>query len=131
MQPISYAHHPFPPEVIRHAVWLDLRFTLSDRDVEALLAERGLDISHETIRRWGLTFGPAFAHNLGRLRPRPPDTWHVDEMGIAIQGRPMDLWRAGEGAGEILDLLVQGTRDKTAAPKLMCETARVLDPFGF
>ena len=61
MQPISYARHQFPPDIIRHAVWLYLRFTLSYRDVEELLAERGLDISYETVRRWVLKFGPAFA----------------------------------------------------------------------
>jgi transposase-like protein len=64
MQPISYARHQFPPEVIRHAIWLYLRFTLSYRDVEELLAERGLDISYETIRRWVIKFGPAIARNL-------------------------------------------------------------------
>src|SRR5687767_14671417 len=75
MQPISYARHQFPPEIIRHAVWLYLRFALSYRDVEELLAERGLDISYETIQRWVLKFGPAFARNLRQLRPRPTGTW--------------------------------------------------------
>jgi transposase-like protein len=69
MQPVSYARHQFPPDVIRHAVWLYLRFTLSYRDVEELLAERGLDVSYETVRRWVLKFGPVFARNLRRLRP--------------------------------------------------------------
>src|SRR5215207_535115 len=77
MQPISYDRHRFPPEVIRHAIWLYVRFTLSYRDVEELLAERGFDVSHETVRRWVLKFGPAFARNLRRLRPRPADTWHL------------------------------------------------------
>ena len=71
MQPISYARHQFPSEIIRHAVWLYLRFTLSYRDVEELLATRGLDVSHEKIRRWILKFGPAFARNLRRPRPKP------------------------------------------------------------
>src|SRR5688572_26167921 len=84
MQRISYARHRFPAEVIRHAIRLYTRFTLSYRDVEELLAERGLDISYETIRRWVLKFGPAFARNLRQLRPRPADTWHLDEMVIAI-----------------------------------------------
>ena len=70
MQAIFYDRHRFPPEIIRHAVWLYLRFTLSYRDVEELLAERGLDVSYETVRRWVLKFGPAFARNLRRLRPR-------------------------------------------------------------
>ena len=87
MQPISYARHQFPLEVIRHAVWLYLRFTLSYRDVEELLAERGLDVSYETIRRWVLKFGPAFARNLRRLRPRPSSQWHLDEMAVVIGGK--------------------------------------------
>ena len=72
----------FPAEVIQHAVWLYLRFTLSYRDVEELLAERGIETSYETVRRWILKFGPAFARNLRRLRPRPTGTWHLDEMLI-------------------------------------------------
>ena|SRR5215216_2407400 len=95
MQPISYARHQFPPEVIRHAVWLYLRFTLSYRDVEELLAERGLDVSYETVRRWVLKFGPAFTRNLRRLRPRPSTQWHLDEMAVVIGGKRLWLlWRA-------------------------------------
>ena len=119
MQPISYARHQFPPEVIRHATWLYLRFTLSYRDVEELLAERGLDVSYETVRRWVIKFGPVFARNLRRARPRPSDTWHLDEMVVSIQGRRMYLWRAVDSEGEILDMLVQPRRDKAAALKLM------------
>jgi putative transposase len=119
MQPISYARHRFPPEVIRHAVWLYMRFTLSYRDVEELLAERGLDVSYETVRRWVEKFGPAFARNLRRLRPRASDTWHLDEMVITIRGRRMYLWRAVDSEGEVLDLLVQTRRNKAAAVKLM------------
>jgi putative transposase len=119
MQPISYARHQFPPEVIRHAIWLYLRFALSYRDVEELLAERGLDVSYETVRRWVLKFGPAVARNLRQLRPRPADIWHLDEMVVAIQGRRMYLWRAVDSEGEILDMLVQPRRDKVAALKLM------------
>jgi putative transposase len=105
MQPISYDRHRFPPEVIRHAIWLYARFTLSYRDVEELLAERGFDVSYETVRRWVLKFGPAFARNLPRLRPRPADTWHLDEMVVSIRGRRMYLWRAVDSEGEILDRL--------------------------
>ena len=124
MQPISYDRHRFPPEVIRHAIWLYLRFTLSYRDVEELLAERGFDISYETARRWVLKFGPAFARNLRRLRPRPADTWHLDEMVVSIRGRRMYLWRAVDSEGEILDLLVQPKRDKAAALRLMRKLVR-------
>jgi putative transposase len=105
MQAISYARHHFPAEVIRHAVWLYLRFTLSYRDVEELLAERGIEASYEIVRRWVLKFGPAFAHNLRRLRLRPPDRWHLDEMVVSIQGKRMYLWRAVDSEGEVLDLL--------------------------
>src|SRR5215212_1887952 len=119
MQRISYDRHRFPPEVIRHAIWLYLRFTLSYRDVEELLIERGIEVSYETVRRWVLKFGPSFARNLRRLRPRPADTWHLDEVVVSIQGRRMYLWRAVDSEGEILDLLVQPKRDKAAALRLM------------
>ena len=111
MQPISYARHQFPAEVIRHAVWMYLRFTLSYRDVEELLAERGIETSYETVRRWVLKFGPAFARNLRRLRPRPAGKWHLDGIVVSIQGRRMYLWRAVDSEGEVLDLLVQSKRD--------------------
>src|ERR1700685_1315064 len=116
---ISFARHQFPPAVIRHAVWLYMRFTLSYRDVEDLLAERGLDISYETVRRWVLKFGPLFARELRRRRPRPTSRWHLDEMAMMIAGRQFWLGRAVDGEGEVLDLLVQRRRDKAAAVKLM------------
>src|ERR687894_1756632 len=119
MQPVSYARHQFPAEIIRHAVWLYLRFTLSYRDVEELLAERGIETSYESIRRWVLKFGPAFARNLRRLRAKPTGTWHLDEMVVAIQGQRMYLWRAFDSEGEVLDLLVQPKRDTAAALRLM------------
>ena len=78
MTDISYRGHRFPPIVIHHAIWLYLRFTLSYRDVEDLLAERGLDLSYETVRRWVLKFGP-IARRLRRGRPRPSNRWHLDE----------------------------------------------------
>jgi transposase-like protein len=111
--------HQFPPAIIRHAVWLYVRFTLSYRDVEDLLAERGLDISYETVRRWVLKFGPLFARELRRRRPRPTYRWHLDEMAVMIAGRQFWLWRAVDDEGEVLDLLVQRRRDKAAAVKLM------------
>jgi putative transposase len=119
MQPISYARHQFPAEIIQHATWLYLRFTLSYRDVEELLAERGIETSYESIRRWVLKFGPAFARNLRRLRPRPSNTWHLDEMVVSIQGQRMYLWRAVDSEGEVLDLLVQSKRNTAAALRLM------------
>jgi transposase-like protein len=119
MQPISYARHQFPAEIIRHATWLYLRFTLSYRDVEELLAERGIETSYETVRRWVLKFGPLFARNLRRLRPRPTGKWHLDEMVVRIGGKKMYLWRAVDSEGEVLDLLVQPKRDTAAALRLM------------
>ncbi len=119
MRSISYARHQFPPAIIRHAVWLYLRFTLSFRDVEELLAERGIEVSYESVRRWVLKFGPMFARELRRRRPRPSSQWHLDEMAVQIGGMRHWLWRAVDSEGEVLDLLVQRRRDKTAAVKLM------------
>src|ERR671917_2078740 len=119
MLPVSYARHQFPPVVIQHAVWLYLRFTLSDRDFEELLAERGLDVSYETVRRWVLKFGPQFARRLRARRPRPSSQWHLDEMVVAIGKKRLWLWRAVDSEGEILDLVVQPKRDKATAVRLM------------
>src|SRR5688572_18735603 len=119
MAVVSYARHQFPPVVIQQAVWLYLRFTLSYRDVEELLAERGLDISYETVRRWVLKFGSVFARRLRARRPRPSLQWHLDEMVAVIGGRHIYLWRAVDDEGEVLDILVQKRRDKAAAVKLM------------
>ena len=116
---ISFARHQFPPAIIRRAVWLYVRFTLSYRDVEDLLAERGLDVSYETVRRWVLKFGPLFARELRSRRPRPTSRWHLDEMAVVIAGRQFWLWRAVDDEGEVLDLLMQQRRDKAAAVKLM------------
>ena len=119
---------PIPPDIIRHAVWLYLRFTLSFRDVEDLLAERGLDLSYETVRRWVLKFGPLFAKELRRRRHRPTSQWHLDEMAVLISGRQFWLWRAVDDEGEILDFLVQRRRDAKAAARLM---RKLLKKHGF
>ena len=119
MQTISFTRHRFPPDVIRHAVWLYARFTLSFRDVEDLLAERGLDISYETVRRWFLKFGVPIAQNLRHMRPTPSDYWHLDEMVIVIRGCRHWLWRAVDNEGEVLDFLVQSKRNTWAALKLL------------
>src|SRR5712671_1732061 len=121
---LSYRRHRFPPPIIQHAIWLYLRFTLSYRDVEELLAERGLDISYETVRRWVLKFGPGIARNLRQRRPRPSDRWHLDEMVVRIAGRQMYLWRAVDHEGEVLDMLVQRRRDKRSALRLMRKLLR-------
>src|SRR6266705_6473023 len=121
---LSYRRHRFPPEIIQHAIWLYLRFTLSYRDVEELLAVCRLDISYETVRRWVLKFGPAIARRLRQRRPRPSNRWHLDEMVVRIAGKRMYLWRAVDHEGEVLDLLVQRWRDKRAALRLMRKLLR-------
>src|SRR5260221_504123 len=124
MKPISYKRHRRPQDVIRHAVWLYFRFTLSLRDVEALLAERGIEVSYEAIRSWTQKFGTQFARNLRRSRPKPTGSWHLDEMVVRIGGRRMFLWRAVDNEGEVLDLLVQKRRNKAAALRLLKKLLR-------
>ena len=119
MVQLSYRRHRFPAEIIQHAIWLYLRFTLSYRDVEELLAERGLDVSYETVRRWVLKFGPLIARKLRQGRPRPSARWHLDEMVVRIAGKRMYLRRAVDNEGEVLDMLVQRRRDTQAALRLM------------
>jgi putative transposase len=87
MRKISYAGYRFAPEVIHQAIWLYLRFTLSFRDVEDLLAERGIAVSYETVRRWVNHFGPVIAAHLRKRRPKPHVTWHLDEVYLKIDGR--------------------------------------------
>jgi putative transposase len=119
MRKISYTGYRFPPEVIDHAIWLYLRFTLGFRDVEDLLAERGIAVSYETARRWVNHFGPMIAAQLRKRRPKPHATWHLDEVYLKIDGRMAYLWRAVDAEGEVLDVLVQSRRNKHAALKLM------------
>ena len=117
-----FLSHRFPPTVIQHAVWLYLRFTLSYRDVEELLAQRGLDLSYESVRSWVLKFGPMIARRL-RLCRRSAER-HLDEMVVRIAGKRMYLWRAVDHEGEILDVLLQRRRDRRAAVKLMRKLLR-------
>ena len=118
MIPPSYSGYRFPADIIQRAVWMYLPFTLSFRDVEELLAERGIEVSYESIRRWVLTFGPAIARRLRARRPKPHGRWHRDEMFVRIGGKQIHLWRAVDAEGEVLDM-VQTKRDKRAARKLM------------
>ncbi len=110
----SDKRHRFPPAIIAHAVWLYCRFALRYRDVAELLAERGVVLTDATVRRWCRTFGQLYANAL-RRRPRPGDTWHLDEVFISINGRTHYLWRAVDQAGTVLDILVQRQRNKAAA----------------
>ena len=124
MQPISFKRHRYPPEVIRYAVWLYFRFTLSIRDVEELLAERGIEVSREAVRCWAIKFGPLIAANLRRRRGQPTGRWHLDEMVVRIHGGRMWLWRAVDDEGEVLDMLVQRRRNKAATMKLLRKLLR-------
>ncbi len=98
-QLISYKRHRFPPQIIAHAVWSYVRFNLSLREVEEMLLERGIDVSYETIRRWGRKFGPQIARNLRRRQRRPGDIWHLDEVVVVISGRKFWLWCAVDQDG--------------------------------
>ena len=128
MVPISFKRHCFPPEIIQHAVCLYARFTLSFRDVEDLLAERGIDVSNETVRRWFLKFGRLIARNLRHTRPRPTARWHLDEMVIKIRGRNHWLWQEVDDEGEVQDFLVQPRRCARLARRLL---RKLLKKWGF
>jgi putative transposase len=128
MTKISYNGYRFSPEIIQQAIWLYLRFTLSFRDVEDLLAERGITVSYEIVRRWVNHFGPMIAADLRKRRPKPYTTWHLDEVYLKIDGRMVYLWRAVDAEGEVLDVLVQSKSNKRAALKLM---RKLLKKYGF
>jgi transposase-like protein len=128
MTKINYSGYRFPPEIIQQAIWLYVRFTLSFRDVEDLLAERGIIVSYETVRRWVNHFGPKIAADLRKRRPKPHSIWHLDEVYLKIDGRLVFLWRAVDAEGEVLDVLVQTRRNKRAALKLM---RKRLKKYGF
>ena len=114
-----YARHRFLAEVISHAVWLYFRFPLSLRMVEEMLAARGIEVTHETVRQWALKFGQSFAHQIRRRAPTPGDKWHLDEVAISIAGRKHWLWRAVDQHGVVLDILVQSRRNAKAAKRLL------------
>ena len=121
----SYKGYRFPPEIISHAVWLYHRFTLSLRDVEELLAERGITVSYESIRHWCLKFGLTYARSLRGKQGRLGDIWHVDEVFLKIQGEQLYLWRAVDQDGDTLDILVTKRRDKRAAKRFFRKVLKV------
>src|SRR3569832_545748 len=128
-----YAGYRFPPEVISHAVWFYFRFPLSLRMVEEMLAARGVIVSHESVRQWGLKFGQDFANRIRRRLPRAGDKWHLDEVAVKIAGQKHWVWRAVDQDGIVLDILVQSRRDKRAAKRLLrkllkrqCRAPRVM-----
>ncbi len=101
--------------IVQHAVWLYHRFPLSYRDVQELLHQRGIEVSHETLRAWSIKFGPLFAENLRHREPRPCSRWHLDEVCTSVDGVRHLLWRAVDGYGFVLDILLQRHRDTEAA----------------
>jgi len=120
-QPKGYR---FPNVVIRHAVYLSHRYTLSHRDVQEPMFERGVDVSHETVRQWCSRFGPDIAEQLKALEPRRGRTWHVDEVRLDTGGTIRWLWRAINEHGNVLDVLLQDRRDTEAAVRFF---RRLLD----
>src|SRR5919109_567094 len=114
---IPYKRHRIPAEIISHCVWLYFRFCLSYRDVEELMAERGIILNYEAVRYWCRKFGQAYANQLRRRRPRPGDKRHLDEVFLTINGERHYLLRAVDQDGHVLDILVQRRRNKKAAKK--------------
>ena len=118
--PPRYHRHRFPGEIIAHAVWLYYRFPLSFRDVEDLLAERGIEVSFQTVSEWAAKFGLKFAHQLRRRsQGNFADKWQFDEMVVSIKGKKYWLWRAVDANGYVLDALLQSRKNKRAALRLM------------
>ncbi|MEL7133428.1 MAG: IS6 family transposase, partial [Pseudomonadota bacterium] len=117
----------FPREIMAYAVWAYHRFAMSCADVENLLAEHGITVSRETVRKWVNRFGRHFAHCIKRDRPAAADKWHLDEVVIRINGEKLWLWRAVDANGDVLDILVQPRRNAKAAKRFL---QRLLDRFG-
>mgnify|MGYP003624243652 CR=1 FL=1 len=112
-----YQRHRFPSEIIKYAVWLYFKFNLSHRDIEDLLAERGIQVSYETIRLWSNKFGPKYATRLRRKHQGYGDTFFLDEVFIRINGMHHYLWRAVDQDGEVVDIYLQKRRDGRAAKR--------------
>jgi putative transposase len=125
-EPASCRRHRFPAVIISHAVWLYHVFSLSLRDVELILAERGVSVTHESIRAWCEKFGAEFAARLRKRRPKPGDVWHLDEVFIRINGALHYLWRAVDQNGVVLDILVQDRRNADAAKRFFKRLLRGL-----
>ncbi|MGH3874301.1 MAG: IS6 family transposase [Pseudonocardiaceae bacterium] len=123
----SYKGFRFPAEIISHCVWLYYRFSLSFRDVEEMMLQRGIVVSHETVRQWSVKFGQDYANGLRRRRPRPGDKWHLDEVFIKINGKTHYLWRAVDQDGTVLDILVTSRRDATAATRFFRKLLKGLE----
>ena len=116
-----YAGHRYPAEIISYAVWLYFRFPLSLRMVEEMLAARGISVTHETIRQWGLKFGREFANRIRRRAPRRGDKWHLDEVVVSLAGKNHWLWRSVDQDGFVLDVLVRA--GATGRPPNACSAS--------
>jgi putative transposase len=113
----KYKNFRFPIEIISHAIYLYNRFTLSYRDVSDLLLERGIEVSHQTIKDWNIRFGEVFADEIKKRRRKPSRRWHIDEAHIKIRGKKHYIWRAVDSNGTVLDIFVSRRRNKKAAKK--------------
>ena len=113
----TYKRHRFPPDIISYAVWLYHRFNLSFRDIEDLLAERGITVSYETIRLWCIKFGNRYARRLKQRHCGFGDTFYIDEVFVKINGQQQFLWRAVDQDGDVIDILVQKHRNARAAKR--------------
>jgi putative transposase len=112
-----YKRYRFPSVIIQYAVWFYYRFNLSHRDIEDLLAERGINVTYETIRLWCIKFGPKYASRLKRKHCGYGDTFFIDEVFIKIDGKQHYLWRAVDQDGEVVDVFLQKRRDSKAAKR--------------
>ena len=113
----TYKRHRFPPDIISYAVWLYFRFNLSHRDIEDLLAQRGIIVSYESIRLWCIKFGRNYARRLKRRHTGYGDTFYIDEVFVKINGKQHYLWRAVDQEGEVIDVFLQSCRDGSAAKR--------------
>ena len=123
----SYRGFRYPAEIISHCVWLYHRFSLSLREVQEMMLQRGIIVSHETVRQWCAKFGQTYANGLRRHRPRPGDKWHLDEVFITINGKRHYLWRAVDQHGAVLDILVTSRRDAQAATRFFRKLLKGLE----
>jgi putative transposase len=126
--PARYARYRFPTEVIHRALWLLNRFNFSLRTVQELLLERGIQVSHETLREWNQKFADSIALEIKRRRATPGKTWHLDEMHVVVRGKAMWLWRAVDEHGGVLDILLLEGRDTDAAK---CFFERLIKDYTF
>lgn len=122
----SFKGHRFPPEIIAYAVWAYCRFAMSFRDVEDLLAERGIIVSHETIRKWVQKFGQKYAKAIRRDRPASSHKWHLDEVVVPIRGIKYWLWRAVDSKGDVLDIVLQSRRNTRPLTKFFASYSNSL-----